>query len=86
MAPRPHNSGHGTMEWCQTDQFEQYVRAACNLKMGYSEPFRGGTMYNVLGDEIRFQTGRCGEAFVGYGKAEAKHLRKMGHYTLSKPL
>lgn len=87
MAPRPHNSGHGTMRWCQTDQFEQYVRAALNLPMGECEPYLGGTMYNVLGEDILLADARLRQgSFVNYGKSEHQPLRKMGHQTISKLL
>lgn len=63
LAPRPHNSGHYTMEACTTSQFEQHVRAICNLPLGRSELLTPVVMVNVLGEHIeevqaRLQTGQ----------------------------
>ncbi|MDB5188130.1 MAG: purK [Candidatus Kaiserbacteria bacterium] len=82
MAPRPHNSGHLTMECCYTSQFEQYVRAVCNLPFGSSEFHSWGTMHNLLGDEegelqSLYHSERT--SFHLYGKKGEKTGRKTGH-------
>ena len=88
IAPRPHNSGHLTIEGCVTSQFGQQLRAVCALPLGSTEFVRPAAMANLLGDVW----GR-GEpnwtkvlAVPGvflhlYGKAEARAGRKMGHVT-----
>ncbi|PZE20215.1 5-(carboxyamino)imidazole ribonucleotide synthase [Paenibacillus xerothermodurans] len=91
LAPRPHNSGHYTMEACKTSQFEQHVRAICNLPLGSTELLTPVVMANVLGQHVEplldwivqpesEQVGQGVTAKVHlYGKHEAKHNRKMGH-------
>jgi 5-(carboxyamino)imidazole ribonucleotide synthase len=83
MAPRPHNSGHITIECHYTSQFEQYVRAVCNLPLGSSDFHSYGDMTNILGsDAEKWQEylGRENLALHLYGKGEHKPGRKMGHY------
>jgi 5-(carboxyamino)imidazole ribonucleotide synthase len=86
MAPRPHNSGHYTMDACTVDQFEQQLRALCDLPLGRPRLLSPVTMINLLGD--LWQTGepRWAEALKLpdvrlhlYGKAEPRPGRKMGH-------
>jgi len=91
LAPRPHNSGHYTMEACRTSQFEQHVRAVCNLPLGGPELLTPVVMVNVLGEHVEPLLERMAQhdeaaARLGvepkvhlYGKHEAKHKRKMGH-------
>jgi 5-(carboxyamino)imidazole ribonucleotide synthase len=84
IAPRPHNSGHLTIECHDTSQFEQYVRAACCLPMGSNAHHSSGEMTNILGDEATdpmkyFLQGA--KATHLYGKGQAKPGRKMGHIT-----
>ncbi|WP_409342921.1 5-(carboxyamino)imidazole ribonucleotide synthase [Paenibacillus sp. MBLB4367] len=89
LAPRPHNSGHYTMEACRTSQFEQHVRAICNLPLGRTELLTPVVMVNVLGEHVQplldllaSQTEEPEGLAVKvhlYGKHEAKHKRKMGH-------
>ena len=84
MAPRPHNSGHLTIECCDTSQFEQYVRAACNLPWGSTYFHSRGVMYNILGDEVEKWMEFLPQQRLAlhlYGKGEAKPGRKMGHVT-----
>ncbi len=89
LAPRTHNSGHLTIEACATSQFEQQVRAVCNLPLGSTQLRCGGAaMANLLGDvwtphEPRWEKVLCfpNTALHLYGKAEAKKGRKMGHLT-----
>jgi len=92
IAPRPHNSGHHTIEANVTSQFEQHLRAILNLPLGDTAIVRAGVMVNLLGD-----FGYEGNAvyqgmddilkFSGvyvhlYGKATTKPFRKMGHATI----
>ncbi|QHT45544.1 5-(carboxyamino)imidazole ribonucleotide synthase [Bacillus sp. SB49] len=85
MAPRPHNSGHFTIEACNVSQFEQHVRAICGLPLLPVHTFGAAVMVNVLGkhrgiliDKIEQYEG-C--HFHDYGKGEARTNRKMGHLT-----
>jgi len=89
MAPRPHNSGHWTIDACPASQFEQLVRAVCGLPLGDPTPFAPAVMENLLGDEAARWPGILAEPGARlhlYGKAEARPGRKMGHVTrLSSP-
>jgi len=86
IAPRPHNSGHWTIEACAHSQFDCHVRAVCGLGLP-ADPgllVRGAEMLNLLGDEALKapQLLSAGDAHVHlYGKAEIKPGRKMGHVT-----
>jgi len=92
VAPRPHNSGHYTVEACATSQFEQIIRAVTNLPLGSTKLISPAVMINVLGEE-----GYEGEPFIDgihealeipelsfhfYGKSFTKPFRKMGHITV----
>ncbi len=88
LAPRPHNSGHLTIEACVTSQFEQQVRAVCGLPLGSTEYLRAAAMANLLGD--LWSDGEpdwaaaCALPDVKlhlYGKREPRPGRKMGHLT-----
>ncbi|HEX8179281.1 MAG TPA: 5-(carboxyamino)imidazole ribonucleotide synthase [Pyrinomonadaceae bacterium] len=88
LAPRPHNSGHLTIDACVTSQFEQQVRAVCGLPLGVPDQLRPAAMANLLGD--LWQQGEpdwraaCAAPNVKlhlYGKHEARTGRKMGHLT-----
>ena len=88
LAPRPHNSGHFTIDACVTSQFEQQVRAVCGLPLGTTEQLRPAAMANLLGD--LWQQGEpdwraaCALPNVKlhlYGKHVARAGRKMGHLT-----
>jgi 5-(carboxyamino)imidazole ribonucleotide synthase len=90
VAPRPHNSGHLTIEACHTSQFEQHVRAVCNVPLGdTSMRCPAAAMANLLGDVWQQQTppdwSRAlrvnGVSLHLYGKSDAKPGRKMGHLT-----
>ena len=88
MAPRPHNSGHWTIEACRTGQFEQLVRAVCGLPLGDPGRRFDAVMTNILGAEAD----AWGEAVADpavhlhlYGKADARPGRKMGHVTRLLP-
>jgi 5-(carboxyamino)imidazole ribonucleotide synthase len=88
LAPRPHNSGHLTIDACLTSQFEQQLRAVCGLPLGPVEMLRPAAMANLLGD--LWDNGEpnwaraCAVPGVKlhlYGKLEARRGRKMGHLT-----
>jgi 5-(carboxyamino)imidazole ribonucleotide synthase len=88
LAPRPHNSGHWSIEGCATGQFEQHVRAVCGLPLGSVELFRPTAMANLLGELWRTGEPRWEAALALpnvhlhlYGKHEARPRRKMGHLT-----
>lgn len=88
LAPRPHNSGHLTIDAHVTCQFEQQVRAICGLPLGSARQHCPAAMANLLGDIWQGQTPRW-EAVAAmpdvklhlYGKREARPGRKMGHLT-----
>ena len=89
IAPRPHNSGHYTIDACVTSQFEQQVRTLCGLPLGESRLLSPVVMVNLLGDVWRHGEPAwdavfgCPEAKLHlYGKREARPGRKMGHYTV----
>ncbi|HXC27134.1 MAG TPA: 5-(carboxyamino)imidazole ribonucleotide synthase [Stellaceae bacterium] len=88
LAPRPHNSGHWTIDACATSQFEQLVRAICGLPLGSTERHADAVMKNLIGDEI--ETWR--DAIIDptarlhlYGKRDTLPGRKMGHVTRLLP-
>ena len=90
IAPRPHNSGHHTIEACPVSQFEQQLRAVCGLPLGSTELLRPAAMVNLMGEDAGTGLGRPGAASALsiptaalhlYGKAEARPGRKMGHVT-----
>ena len=93
VAPRPHNSGHYSMEACVTCQFEQHIRAIAGLPFGDVSLMRPAVMLNILGQPdsegpVRIQG--CEEALKIpglslhlYGKAESRPYRKMGHFTVT---
>jgi 5-(carboxyamino)imidazole ribonucleotide synthase len=88
IAPRPHNSGHWTIDGAATSQFEQQLRAVCGLPLGSTERVRPAAMANLLGDLWANGdpdwTTICSLPEVKlhlYGKAEARPGRKMGHLT-----
>jgi 5-(carboxyamino)imidazole ribonucleotide synthase len=90
MAPRPHNSGHYTLEACPVSQFEQQLRAVCGLPLGSTELLRPAAMANLMGDDagtclqrpgVADALGIPGVALHLYGKGQARPGRKMGHLT-----
>lgn len=93
VAPRPHNSGHYSIEGCVTSQFEQHIRAVSGLPLGDTSLLRPAVMRNLLGED-----GYDGAAYVDgidsalkiegvkvhiYGKSDTKPGRKMGHLTVT---
>jgi len=86
MAPRPHNSGHWTLDGCATSQFEQLVRAVCGLPLGSTHIHTPTVMENLLGDECLQWKGllKDPEAKIHlYGKDRIVPGRKMGHVNLT---
>lgn len=97
VAPRPHNSGHWSMDACVTSQFEQHVRAVTGLPLGDVSLTAGGAvMVNILGDAWRWSSTECigapnWAALLAeprahlhlYGKKEPRPGRKMGHFTVT---
>jgi 5-(carboxyamino)imidazole ribonucleotide synthase len=88
MAPRPHNSGHYTLDACRTSQFEMQVRTLCNLPIGATEQHTPAVMVNLLG-ELWGDSQPNWAALLQhpqaklhlYGKQSARPGRKMGHFT-----
>jgi 5-(carboxyamino)imidazole ribonucleotide synthase len=93
IAPRPHNSGHHTIEIARCSQFEQHLRAILNLPLGDTDLHSAGAMLNLVGEK-----GQEGPVYYEgleeilkipgvhphlYGKAQTKPFRKMGHITIS---
>ena len=88
LAPRPHNSGHWTIEGCATSQFEQHVRAVCGLSLGSTQILRPAAMANLLGDiwgdgepDWAAALAVPGVHLHLYGKHHPRPRRKMGHLT-----
>lgn len=87
IAPRPHNSGHWTIDACACSQYEQLVRAICGLPLGSSEPHSRAVMHNLLGNEAADYEKYLADPQAClhlYGKKEARKGRKMGHVTFLK--
>lgn len=95
VAPRPHNSGHYTMNACASSQFEQQARAMAGMPLGRAQCFSSAVMLNLLGDiwfdpadgrprepDWRSVLDVPGACLHLYGKAEARHGRKMGHVNI----
>lgn len=95
LAPRPHNSGHWSIDGCETSQFEQHVRAVCGLPLGGVAVREPTVMVNILGDAWQWRDNRvvgapAWEVILAepraklhlYGKAEPRPGRKMGHFTV----
>jgi 5-(carboxyamino)imidazole ribonucleotide synthase len=86
LAPRPHNSGHYSIEACETSQFEQHIRAICHLPFGSTKLLKPAVMVNILGEHQQAILEKMSE-FTNwkihfYGKKDPKHKRKMGHITI----
>ena len=89
IAPRPHNSGHYTVDACITSQFEQQVRVLCGLPLGDAALLGPAVMVNLLGDLWRGDQAPAWDQVLShpraklhlYGKREARPGRKMGHFT-----
>lgn len=94
IAPRPHNSGHHTIDACRSNQFQQQLRAVCGLPLGDASLHTPAVMINLLGDEwpapdqhpdwsaiLNHPTAKLHL----YGKHSARAKRKMGHFTVLAP-
>jgi 5-(carboxyamino)imidazole ribonucleotide synthase len=90
IAPRPHNSGHYTLDACTVSQFEQQVRVLCGLPLGEVRLLSPAAMVNLIGEDVRFVTsgqgcrdllGMPGAMLHLYGKRIVRPGRKMGHVT-----
>jgi 5-(carboxyamino)imidazole ribonucleotide synthase len=86
LAPRPHNSYHETEVACSTSQFEQLVRAVCDLPLGDPSVLRPGAIVNLFGDlwlngapKFELALAQPGVRVHLYGKRGARAGRKMGH-------
>ena len=87
IAPRVHNSGHLTINAFNISQFENHVRAVCDLGSEKVEKISNAEMFNILGQDIetyRSKTFSKNEFFYDYGKKTIKDKRKMGHLTVLK--
>ena len=93
MAPRPHNSGHHTLDNGATSQFENHLRAILNLPLGHTDTDQWSIMVNLLGSE-NFSGSAVYEGIEEclkipgvhihlYGKEETRPHRKMGHVTIT---
>jgi 5-(carboxyamino)imidazole ribonucleotide synthase len=88
LAPRPHNSGHWTIDACATSQFEQLVRALCGLPLGSTERHADAVMKNLIGDEVETWREAVADPTARlhlYGKRLTLPGRKMGHVTRLLP-
>jgi len=95
IAPRPHNSGHYTIEACETSQFEQHIRAIFNLPLGSTRLVSPAVMFNLLGEPgyegkpiiegFEKSLAIPGLAFHFYRKPITRPFRKMGHITITAP-
>lgn len=85
LAPRPHNSGHYTINACETSQFEQHIRAICGWPLGKTNLLKPAVMVNILGEHVEGVIDGLSELPNGhvhlYGKKESRPGRKMGHIT-----
>ena len=87
IAPRVHNSGHLTINAFNVSQFENHIRAVCNLEKIELKKKSNARMINIIGDEINDYRGKSfnpNEYFFDYLKKEVKDKRKMGHITILK--
>ena len=92
VAPRPHNSGHHTIECCMTSQFDQHLRSILDLPLGETELVIPGIMVNLVGEnmiegDVIYQNLNdifdIPGVFVHiYGKKKSRLNRKMGHITI----
>ena len=88
LAPRPHNSGHWTLDACVTSQFEQLVRAVAGLPLGSTEALADAVMKNLIGPDVAGAQAQLREPRAKlhlYGKTETRPGRKMGHVTRITP-
>tara|TARA_B110000444_G_C18724664_1_gene540239 strand:- start:781 stop:1098 length:318 start_codon:yes stop_codon:yes gene_type:complete len=87
IAPRVHNSGHLTINTYNVSQFENHIRAVCNLKKVELKKICNAEMINIIGEEIKTYREKSyskNQFFFDYLKSEIKEKRKMGHLTIVK--
>lgn len=86
LAPRPHNSGHYTMDACETSQFEQHIRAVTGMPLGKTTLWKPAVMVNLLGENVDAAIEHIphyeNAKLHLYGKHEKKEKRKMGHINI----
>ncbi|WP_404460456.1 5-(carboxyamino)imidazole ribonucleotide synthase [Sutcliffiella horikoshii] len=86
LAPRPHNSGHYTMDACETSQFEQHIRAVTGMPLGKTTLWKPAVMVNLLGEHVDAAIEHIphyeNTKLHLYGKHEKKEKRKMGHINI----
>ncbi|WP_458414941.1 5-(carboxyamino)imidazole ribonucleotide synthase [Schinkia sp. CFF1] len=86
LAPRPHNSGHYTLNACETSQFEQHIRAICDWPLGKPDLLKPVVMANILGEHVHPVLDKIDQfsdcKLHLYGKSEIKEKRKMGHLNI----
>lgn len=86
LAPRPHNSGHYTMDACESSQFEQHIRAVTGMPLGKTTLWKPVVMVNLLGEHVDAAIEHIphyeNAKLHLYGKAEKKEKRKMGHINI----
>ncbi len=93
LAPRPHNSGHWSLDGAATSQFEQHIRAVCGLPLGDTAALSPSVMVNLLGDVWQDGAAPDWSALLAdpgvhlhlYDKGEPRPGRKMGHFTVLRP-
>jgi 5-(carboxyamino)imidazole ribonucleotide synthase len=88
IAPRVHNSGHLTINTYNVSQFENHIRAVCNLEKIELKKLNNAEMINIIGEDIKIYRKKLynkNEFFFDYLKKEIKKKRKMGHLTTIKP-
>ncbi|NJL18480.1 MAG: ATP-grasp domain-containing protein, partial [Nitrospira sp.] len=94
IAPRPHNSGHYTLDVCTVSQFEQQVRVTCGLPLGEVRLLSPAVMVNLIGEDVGsvMSAEGCsalystsGAVLHLYGKQIIRPGRKMGHVTFTAP-
>lgn len=87
LAPRPHNSGHYSIEACNMSQFDAHIRGICGWPLGEVKLLSSAIMVNILGEELEKSYQQIMKQpqwqFHFYGKEEAKAGRKMGHVTIA---
>jgi 5-(carboxyamino)imidazole ribonucleotide synthase len=89
IAPRVHNSGHWTIDACGCCQFENHIRAVAGWPLGSTARHSDAEMVNLIGEEVLDWPRLAAQPHVSlhlYGKREARAGRKMGHYTVLKPI
>lgn len=88
MAPRPHNSGHWTLDGCYTDQFTQLARAVCGLPLGDPSRHSDAVMTNILSEDLGEVDGYLADPqnrVCMYGKTRSRPQQKLGHVTRLSP-